>query len=317
MPKKHAKTLSFVEVIQQYPTDQDAIKYFEKLRWNGEPVVCTKCGCSGKITKQKNYRKGYWCGDCRSFFNCFTNTPLEHNRVRGQQKWIYAAHQLMTSRKGVSALELKHTLKVSYPTAWYMLHRLRLMCGNDLEALHGEVEMDATYLGGKRKNMSNRKRKQLAKEQPGRGTVGKQAVLGMKQRKGKVKAMVVSGEDQETISKAVSENIGEGSMIYTDEHRGYAGIKGKGYGHKKVKHSAKEYVNGMAHTNGIESVWSVIKRGFHGTYHHWSKKHCQQYVNEFVFRLSEGNVDRDTQDRMDDLFRAAVGKRITYEGLTS
>ena len=109
-----------------------------------------------------------------------------------------------------------------------------------------------------------------------------------------------------------------GTTIYTDDHRGYKDIGGGDYyQHESVKHSAKEYVNGMAHTNGVESVWSVLKRGFNGVYHNWSKKHCQQYVNEFTFRLNEGSVDRDTQDRLNDLFKAMPGKTITYEGLTS
>ena len=316
MPKKHATTLSFVEVIKKYPTDEDAVKYFEKLRWGDEPY-CTKCGCTGRITKQKNYRKGYWCGDCRSFFNCFTNTPLEHNRVKGQQKWIYAAHQLMTSRKGVSALELKHTLKVSYPTAWYMLHRLRLMCGSDLEAMRGEVEVDETFLGGKERNKHASKRLKN-----GRGKVGKQPVLGMRERGGKVKAMPIDDIKAKTLQKAIRASVEKGSTVYTDDFPAYRRLVGDGswpyeYNHKAVKHSAKEYVNGMAHTNGIESVWSMIKRGFNGTYHHWSKKHCQNYVNEFTFRLNEGNVERDTQDRLDDLFRAMVGKTITYRELVS
>jgi len=218
----------------------------------------------------------------------------------------------MTSRKGISSLQLSKEIGVQQRTAWYMLHRMRLVCGDNLEALHGEVEMDATYLGGLEKNKHTSK-----KLKAGRGTVGKQAVLGMKQREGRVKAITVEGEDRDTIHKAISENVETGSTIYTDEHRGYRNIEGEDYSHKSVCHSAKEYVNGMVHTNGVESVWSTIKRGFNGTYHHWSKKHCQQYINEFTFRLNEGNVDRDTQDRLDDLFKAMVGKTITYEQLVS
>ncbi len=283
----------------------------EQLRWGTKPV-CVKCGCTGRITKQKNYKKGYWCGDCRGYFNAFTETPLEHNRVRDARMWLFAAYLLMTARKGISAMQLSKELDVSYPTAWYMLHRLRLACGNNLEALSGEVEMDATYIGRAEKNKHSHK-----KLKAGRGTVGKQAVLGMREREGRVKAMPVEGEDKATIHSAVLANIEVGTTIYTDDHKGYKDIGGDYYQHESVKHSAREYVNGMAHTNGVESVWSVIKRGFNGVYHNWSKKHCQQYVNEFTFRLNEGNVKRDTQDRLDDLFKAMVGKTITYEQLVA
>ena len=221
---------------------------------------------------------------------------------------------LMTARKGISAMQLSKELDVGYPTAWYMLHRLRLACGDNLEALSGEIEMDATYLGGAEKNKHSHK-----KLKAGRGTVGKQAALGMRARGGKVKAkaMPVRAGDHETIRNAVHKHIELGSTLYTDDHSGYKGVGEVSYNHETVNHSAKEYVCGMAHTNGVESVWSLIKRGFNGVYHNWSKKHCQQYINEFTFRLNEGNVDRDTQDRLDDLFKAMMGKTVTFEKLIS
>lgn len=227
MSMRHAKTLSLFELMQQYPTEESFIQYFEQNQWGDEPI-CTKCGCTGRITKQKNYKKGYWCGDCRSYFNAFTSTPLEHSRIRDVRKWALAAYLLMTTRKGISALQLRHELKVSYETAWYMLHRLRVACGDNLEALHGEVEIDATYISGKKKNIHSYK-----KLKAGRGTARKQAVLGIRERGGKVKAVVVQGENQATIHEAVLGNIEVGSTIYTDDHRGYKNLGGDHCQHER------------------------------------------------------------------------------------
>ncbi len=308
MPRRNAKTISLFHLTEQYKTEQDAVRYFEQLRWGDKPV-CVKCGCSGRITKQKNYKKGYWCGDCREYFTAFTNTPLEHSRVKDARKWLFAAYLLMTARKGISAMQLSKELSVSYPTSWYMMHRLRMACGDSLEALRGIVEVDETYIGGKEGSKHNSK-----KLKGGRGTAGKQAVLGMRERAGRVKAMTISNADRETLHSAINQNVEVGATICTDDHRGYIGLP---YKHETVKHSAKEYVNGMAHTNGIESVWALLKRGYNGVYHNWSRKHCCKYVNEFTFRLNEGNCERDTQDRLDDLFRAMSGKTITYKELTT
>ena len=191
-----------------------------------------------------------------------TKTPL--------QNWVVAIYSVVTARKGVSAMQLSKELGVQYHTVWYMLHRIREACSNGDFKLDRIVEVDETYLGGKEDNKHTSK-----KLKAGRGTVGKQAVLGMRERGGKVKAMPVEKTDAQTLHGAIHKHVESGSTVFTDDHRGYLGLQD--YEHSSVKHSAKEYVNGMIYTNGIESVWAILKRGYIGTFHHFSIR-CRAWI---------------------------------------
>lgn len=301
-------TISTFQLFEKYPDADSARRHLEALRWNGKPT-CPHCG-HDKVTTRHGRREGYFrCHACEKEFTVRTGTVFERSHVP-LNKWLYALYIVLTARKGVSSLQLSKQIGVTQKTAWFVLGRIREACRNDDALLKGIVEVDEAFIGGREKAKHESKKLKV-----GGGAGGKQAVLGMRERGGRTVAKPIGSTARYVLHREIGRHVEIGSAVHTDEFSGYHGLEGA-YAHGTVRHKDGQYVGpGDIHVNGIESVWAVLKRSIHGTWHKVSVKHLHRYVDEAAMRLNEGSVKVHTTVRMDALARKAIGRRITYKEL--
>jgi transposase-like protein len=283
--------MNLPKLIEQFGSDEKCRARLTELRWpNG--ITCPRC--ESKSISRVIERDQYDCNACRYQFSVTSGT-IFHDTHLSLSKWFLAIYLMTESKKGMSALQIKRTLCIAYETAWYLCHRIRFaMREINAELLRGVVEVDETYVGGKVRGM-------------GRGyKVNKAIAIGAVQRGGKLRLQVIPNATKPVLLEFIKTNTApDTEAIYTDELPSYWGIADADTRHEWVNHSKEEWVVGDVHTNGIESVWSLLKRSIVGSYHKVSIKHLDAYLDELEHRFNNRKNEYIFRDTLTKLVNAA------------
>lgn len=315
---RNTEPTSLQEAIVYFSNPDNCTAYLVERRWPDGVVTCPTCG-SDNVTFQPK-RRLFQCKECRpkGQFSVKVGTIMEDSPI-GLDKWLCAMWMLSNCKNGVSSWEIHRAIKVTQKSAWFMLQRIRLALQDDNSGgqLSGHVEVDETFIGGKARNMHKtalaRRVAQFATPRTGRNqTTGKVAVMGLLQRHGEVRTMVVPNTKRASLQGEVYRHVEQGSTVYSDALRSYSNLEND-FTHKVINH-AEKYVDGQIHTNSLENFWSCLKRTIGGTYISVEPFHLFRYLDEQSFRFN----NRKTTDanRFDLAVSQIVGKRLTYAEVT-
>jgi transposase-like protein len=297
--------MNLIDVHTMFPTEAKCRELLVRLRWPEGPR-CPRCKADS--VELETDKQLFYCKHCDYQFSVTTGTIFNDTHLP-LFKWLAATMLLCEAKKGMSACQIQRTLGMSYKTAWYLCHRIRhAMAANEKTMLDGTVEMDETWVGGKRRNVG-----------VGMGRENKEIVIGIRKRGGDLRFFHATDVKSGTLAKYIRENISEDvDVIMTDDFQSYPwALRKTSHGaekHKTVTHSKRIYVVGDVHTNTVESAFSLLKRGIMGTWHKVSAKHLPAYLEEMTFRFNR----RKRPDLFLDTLRHMVTAPVlTFERLTT